>query len=152
MDKDIAGLVDEIGQVRKSMQDVVERIDPQQIIYPGWSIKEVIGHITAWEIVIEKALAVYQKDDPPYFLLEQDFDIFNQEAVDFRSAWSLEQVLAEWKKIRSGLLKTIRLLKEEDLQVEIVLPWGSERTVAELIEIAGEHESEHMEDAIRITG
>ena len=152
MENDIAGLIKEIGQVRQRMLEIVERIDPGKIIYPGWSIKEMIGHITAWEIVIEKALTVYQKGDPPYFLHEQDFDIFNQEAVDFRSTWSLEQVIQEWKKIRADLLKTIQMLKEEDLEVEIVLPWGSERTVAELIEIAGEHESEHMEDAKRIAG
>lgn len=151
MENDIAGLIKEIGQVRKDMMEIVERIDPQRVIYPGWSIKEMIGHITAWEVVIEKTLALYINGDPPYFLREQDFDIFNQEAVDHRSAWSLEQVIQEWKKIRAGLIKTIQMLKEEDLQVEIVLPWGSERTVAELIEIAGEHESEHKEDALRMT-
>ena len=151
MDKDIAGLITEIGQIRNDMVDVVNKIDVGKIIYPGWTVKEIVGHITAWEIVIDKALIAYQKSDPPYFLGEQDFDIFNEEAVAYRASWTLEKVILEWKEVRAALLKTIKKLKEEDLEVEMVLPWGSERTVAELIEIAGEHESEHMEEILKIT-
>ncbi|NQS90797.1 MAG: DinB family protein, partial [Chloroflexi bacterium] len=80
-----------------------------------------------------------------------DFDIFNQEAVDFRANWSLEEVLKEWKGLRSELRKTIQTLKETDLSEELVLPWGSERTMTELIEIIAEHESEHMENIIKVT-
>jgi hypothetical protein len=152
MEKDIAGLITEIGQIRNDMIDVVDKIDIEKIIYPGWTVKEIIGHIIAWEIAIDKALIAYQKNDPPYFLHEQDFDIFNEEAVAYRASWTLEQVFQEWKEVRAALLKTIKKLKEEDLEVEMVLPWGSERTVAELIEIAGEHESEHMVDTERVAG
>ena len=152
MEKDIAELITEIGQIRNDMVDVVNKIDVGKIIYPGWTIKEMIGHITAWELVIDKALIAYQKNDPPYFLHEQDFDIFNGETVAYRASWTLEQVFQEWKEVRAVLLKTIKKLKEEDLEVDMVLPWGSERTVSELIEIAGEHESEHMVDAERVAG
>ncbi len=34
----------------------------------------------------------------------------------------------------------------------MVLPWGSERTLAELIEIIGEHEGEHMDNVVKIAG
>ena len=150
MEKDLAALIDEIGGIRAELEDAARRIDPGNVIYPGWTIKEVIGHITAWEIVIDKALKAYLKGDPPYFLHEQDFDLFNQEVVDFRGDWSLEEVFKEWNAVRDELIKTIRKFKIDDLDVEMVLPWGSERTVTELIEIAGEHESEHMEDVKRV--
>ena len=152
MEKNLTVLLAEIDQVRTDMGNVVQEIDTKLMIYPGWTIKEMIAHITAWEIVIHKALQAYMAGDPPYFLREQDFDIFNEQAVDFRAAWSLEQVLQEWKDVREDLKKTIHKLKETDLTVEMVLPWGSERTVAELIEIIGEHEGEHMEDTIKISG
>ncbi len=152
MEKDLNVLLAEIDQVRTNMGNVVQEIDTKLMIYPGWTIKEMIAHITAWEIVIHKALQAYMAGDPPYFLREQDFDIFNEQAVDFRASWSMEQVLQEWKDVREDLKKTIHKLKETDLTVEMVLPWGSERTVAELIEIIGEHEGEHMDDTIKISG
>jgi len=152
MEKDLNVLLAEIDQVRTDMGNVVQEIDTKLMIYPGWTIKEMIAHITAWEIVIHKALQAYMAGDPPYFLREQDFDIFNEQAVDFRAVWSMEQVLQEWKDVRGDLKKTIHKLKETDLPVEMVLPWGSERTVAELIEIIGEHEGEHMDDTIKISG
>ncbi len=152
MEKDLEILVQEIDQIREKMEVVVQKINPSLEICPGWTIKEAIGHITAWEIVIHKAIQAFLADDPPYFLHEQDFDIFNEEVVEYRSSWTLEQVLSEWKGIRADLKKTILTIKEEDLSVEMVLPWGSERTLAELIEIIGEHESEHLDNALKVAG
>jgi hypothetical protein len=142
----ISGLIRQIDQVREQLRGLVNKTDPTLEICPGWRIKEVIGHITAWEKVIDKALVTYQAGDPPFFLHEQDFDLFNQETVDFRTDWTLEQVIQEWEDARVDLKKTIQKLKESDLEVEMVLPWGSERTIFELIEIVAEHETEHMDE------
>ena len=143
-------LVAYIDSVRGKMDVVLSETDPSLEICPGWRIKEVVSHITAWEIVIQKAIQAFAAGDPPYFLREQDFDIFNQVAVDCRSEWSLEQVLKEWKDVRADLRSTIQALPPELLEKELVLPWGSERTLSELIEILGEHESEHMEAIIKV--
>ncbi len=140
-----------IDGVRQKLGMVISETEPTQEIYPGWTIKEVIGHITAWEIVIHKAIQAFTAGDPPYFLREQDFDLFNQSAVEFRAEWSLEQVLKEWKDVRADLRSAIEALDPGLLEEELVLPWGSERTLSELIEILGEHESEHMEGIIKVT-
>ena len=152
MEKDLAVLLSEIDHIRTEMGQVVQKIDTSLTIYPGWTIKEMIAHITAWETVIHKAIQAYLAGEPPYFLHEQDFDVFNQEAVDFRGDWSLEQVLQEWKDVRAKLVKTIQKIKPDDLSVVMVLPWGSERTVSELIEIIGEHEGEHLGNSKKIAG
>lgn len=152
MEKDLTVLLSEIDQIRTEMGKVVQETDTGLTIFPGWTIKEMIAHITAWEIVIQKAIQAFLAGDPPYFLHEQDFDIFNEEAVNFRASWSMEQTLQEWKDVRKDLKKNIQKLKETDLGVEMVLPWGSERTVAELIEIIGEHEGEHMKDIVKVSG
>ncbi len=152
MEKDLTVLLAEIEQGRTDMVKVVQEIDQGLMISPGWTIKELIAHITAWEIVIHKAFLAFLAGDPPYFLPEQDFDIFNEQAVGFRDSWTFEQVLQEWRDVRVELKKTIQKLKSTDLPVEMVLPWGSERTVSELIEIIGEHEGEHMEELIKVSG
>ncbi|MFL7813758.1 MAG: DinB family protein [Anaerolineales bacterium] len=148
----LSALISYIDGVRQRMEEVVAETDPMVVLCPGWTIKEAIGHITAWEIVIHKAILAYTAGDPPFFLHEQDFDRFNQEAVSDRSEWTLEEVLQEWKDVRTELRKTIQGLDESVLDEELVLPWGSERTMAELIEILGEHESEHLENIIKVTG
>ncbi len=141
-----------IDQLREQLSSQIENIDPSLEISPGWTIKEILGHITAWEIVIHKAIRAFLAKEPPYFLQEQNFDIFNQEAVDYRASWSLEEVIQEWKQVRKELRGTITTLSENDLAVEMVLPWGSERPLAELIEILGEHDFEHLEDIQKLMG
>ena len=149
MVKDINDLLNEIDQTRKGMASLIKDTDPKLEICPGWTIKDVAGHISAWEIVIHKALQAFQAGDPPYFLREQDFDIFNQNQVDKRASWSMEKVLNEYHSVREELNATINKLKEEDLDQELVLPWGSERTIRELIEIISEHEDEHREAVLK---
>jgi hypothetical protein len=138
--------------VRQKMEAVVAETDPILEICPGWTIKEAVGHITAWEIAIHKAILAYKAGDPPYFLPEQDFDLFNRGAVSDRADWPIDDVIQEWKTVRNQLRDTILSLDENDLDEELVLPWGSERTMAELIEILGEHESEHLENIIKAKG
>ena len=140
-----------IDGVRQKMEGVIGKTDPDLEICPGWRTKQIISHITAWEVVIHKAIQAFSAGDPPYFLREQDFDRFNQGAVNFRADWSLEEVLQEWKQVRSDLRAMILDLDPERLAEELVLPWGSERTLAELIEILGEHESEHMDNILKVT-
>ena len=149
---DISDLINSIDSVRKEMKVLIENTDPELEICPGWTIKEVVGHITAWEIVIHKALIAFQAGDPPHFLREQDFDLFNKGEVEKRSGWTLDEVIREWGEVRDDLKKTITKLNEDDLPTEMVLPWGSERTVEELIEIIAEHGQEHAEDVERLTG
>jgi hypothetical protein len=151
MMSEVNDLIQRIDIVRSEMKVVVEGTDPNLEIFPGWTIKEVLVNITSWEIVIHKAILAFRAGDPPYFLREQDFDLFNKNEVEKRSEWGLEQVIREWEEEREDLKKTILKLKETDLPIEMVLPWGSDRTVYELIEIIEEHEFEHMEDIKKAT-
>ncbi|MEJ2413381.1 MAG: DinB family protein [Anaerolineales bacterium] len=148
----LSDLIAYADSVRQKMEAVVAETDTKLEICPGWTIKEAIGHITAWEIAIHKAILAYKAGDPPYFLPEQDFDLFNQGAVSLRADWPFDDVIKEWRTVRDQLRDTILSLDENDLEEELVLPWGSERTMAELIEILGEHEGEHLENIIKSRG
>jgi hypothetical protein len=134
-----------LDQNRSQLAILVEKINPGLEICPGWTIKEILGHITAWEIVTNKAIKNFLAGEPPYFLHEQDFDLYNQAQVKKRSGWTLDEVIREWKVVRASLKKTLSDLNEEDLAKEMVTPWGSERSIQELFEIAAEHEEEHAE-------
>jgi hypothetical protein len=151
MEKDLAALIDEFDQTRKEMLEIVDITDSDLEILPGWTIREILINISSWELIIEKALKAYLTEDPPYFLQEQDFDIYNQESIDVRANSSLEDLIREWKDVRASLKKTIKKLKQSDLDIEMVLPWGSERPIYELIEIIAEHETEHMKDIQNVT-
>jgi hypothetical protein len=146
MTSNLTELINAMDQTRKQMEQVVKGTDPAREIYPGWTIKEILGHITTWEIVIHKGIQAFRDEKPPFFIHNQDFDVFNAEAVEYRSAWSLEQVIEEWRDVRKELRDMIQELEESLLPQEMVTPWGSDRTLHELIEIIVEHESEHMED------
>ena len=145
MDTNLPPLLQLLDQSRKEIGALLKTTDPKLEICPGWTIKEILGHITAWEIVTNKAIKNFLAGEPPYFLHEQDFDLYNQAQVKKRSSWTLEEVIREWKVVRADLKKTLSEINPEDLTKVMVTPWGSERSIQELIEIAAEHEEEHAE-------
>ena len=144
-DSTLFQLITQIDEIREEMRELIQKTDPNVEVCPGWTIKEVLRHITAWENVIHKGILAFRDGEPPYFIHNQDFDLFNQEAVDYRAKWTLEEVIQEWEQVRLELRSTIQGLEESLLFEEMVLPWGSERTLQELIEIVAEHEAEHKD-------
>ena len=65
---EVNDLIQRIDLARSEMEVVVKNTNPKLEIFPGWTIKEVLGNITSWEIVIHKAIKAFRAGDPPLLL------------------------------------------------------------------------------------
>lgn len=142
-------LLDWMDEVRVDMGAQMETIPSSAEICPGWTVKEVLGHISGWEIITRKAIQNYLKDGPPFLLETMDVDACNADMVQERKAWSLEETVKEWEESRAGLKAAIMELDEEDFAEEILFPWGPEGTIQEMLEVIVEHEEWHAQEISR---
>lgn len=136
-------------KVRVEMRAVLERVDPEREVYPGWSMKENIAHITGWEEVTIKSLRALKAGTAPYILPPKSIDAHNDDMVRTRVSMSFEEVLREWEGIRAGLIAAIAGLSEGDFEKWITFPWGPEGTVRDLLAIIADHEGEHARELRR---
>ena len=124
-------------------------LDPRAV--DGWSLKDVVGHIAAWEeLIIQAAYHIYDPSRPEVALFGADIESMNAMMVAKRAANS-------WQMERQSLLDTQMAMNEflakllpGDYRLRGPYPWPEDRgTLAELITQTAEHYDDHRLDIER---
>lgn len=98
-----------------------------------WSVKDVIAHISAWNLEITRSIdEVLQKKAPWY--LSKGETAFNIAEVEKRRDWSLQEVLDEWESSFDSLTHRIEEITAEEWNIDTGLSWadGSALSMASL--------------------
>ncbi len=138
-------LLNWMEQVRIEFRYLAGKAPPDLEITPGWTVKEILCHISGWDLVTEKALRAHL-DGGLYLLETMDIDACNQEMVVMRHAFSRQEIIEDWERSRQSLVSAIETLSESDFTREIIFPWGEEGTILEMLEIIAGHEQKHSEE------
>ncbi len=141
-------LLNWMEQVRVGLRHLAGEVELDLEITPGWTVKEVLCHISGWDLVTEKALQAHL-DGGMYLLETMDIDACNREMVSRRRGLSLDEIIQDFGLSRQKLISTIKLLSASDLDQEIIFPWGEEGTILEMLETIVGHEQEHSEEIAR---
>jgi hypothetical protein len=109
----------------------------------GWRIRDLIGHIAAWDIQVSKSIEAFQAGKE-YCILDLDEDIFNNEAMLQQRDYIFEQVLDYWEEARERFIGSIREVQPQKFSEDLLYPWGDERgSISKLVEYMIEHDEEH---------
>jgi hypothetical protein len=138
-------LTDNLQESRRSLSRAVRTCPVDRDLSPEWTIRELIIHITGWDLAVVKALQAYLNEHPPYLLENPDIDASNQRMVAAREGQPLDQILDEWQQVRETLLETIARLSDNDLTVFWDFPWEERGTLGEMVAVLAEHERWHAE-------
>ncbi|HET89624.1 MAG TPA: DinB family protein [Chloroflexi bacterium] len=139
-------LIQQLDQARDEMRAVLTGIGPRQEIYPGWTIKHVLAHITGWDEVSVAALHAHVAGDDPSPPMAQDIEQYNTEAVAARESLSYEDVVRECERVREQLKTLIMDMPPAKLAEPLLFPWGPTGTVAQLVNVFANHELEHARE------
>ena len=103
----------------------------------GWSVKDVLAHIAAWEWRCASLLEA-SHDTKALLKAQPDVDALNREFYEERKEWGCEEVEYDFRAAHQTLLDAIRQLPPQQLADEFV-----QRTIADE---TWEHYDEHLED------
>lgn len=112
----------------------------QRELSNGWSVKDVLGHLAAWERYCADLLA--QSHVSSVLLqIEVDTNSMNRDIYEEREEWSWEEIEYDFRTTHTALLQTIRNLPEvrlTDNDIQILIA-----------ENTWEHYAEHWDDMQR---
>lgn len=152
-------LLENIGRHRAELEEVIRSLSNDQLVAApagGWSIRDHLAHITAWE---QSAIALLNRRPRHEGLgvsqatyQGHDVDAVNNEIYSKHSQRPVEDVLAEFRQSFQELLAVLQRMSDEDLRKPYshYLPdEPGEETGAPVLEwVAGNtyhHYVEHME-------
>jgi len=145
---DLAKLLDEQDD---QILPAFKAIDSQTMIYAdgGWTLKDIIVHITVWDEQGVNALLAYLKGQT-YPVISEDLDTFNNRTVQERKHLSAEDAYAFWQATRDKIKDAVERMSPEQIESKFQLPWGEEGNVSALVKGLIWHANEHYQEVLEI--
>ncbi|MCK6629545.1 MAG: maleylpyruvate isomerase N-terminal domain-containing protein [Anaerolineae bacterium] len=106
----------------------------------GWSVKDVLSHIAAWEWRCASLLNESHQSDLPLKAMP-DVEALNREFFQERQGWSWAEVEDDFRQAHQAMLAAIRAMPPARLTSKIVQQSIAEET--------WEHYTEHLPDLER---
>lgn len=146
-----AELIARLEHSRAMMLAPLEEIDKNREIYPLWTVREILAHISGWDdAAIAFIRAILEGGQPGLTLAAQGIDVYNAETVSTREGLDYDHIYREYLETRRLLLDLIHQMPEELAAQQYVLPWGGYGALVDMVNIFAPHEEEHAEDARKI--
>lgn len=138
-----------------TMRAQLDEIDKNRKVYPLWTIREILAHLSGWDDTVVGFLSALLKGETPLAVAPRGADVYNEETVSTREGLSYDRILSEYIQTRAKVMELIRTIPEEMVTQVSILPWGEEGSLQDMVNGFGDHELEHAQDVqklIRETG
>lgn len=136
-------LINYLVESRQAMRHVVGMAQEEEEIYPPWTMREILAHISGWDDVTIAALSAHARGEVPLTPASRGIDYYNAQTVSTREGLDFDHILREWETTRQLLIELLVDYPLDRMEVSLAYPWGSKGSVAGIIHIMAEHEHEH---------
>lgn len=143
-------ILDALEDGREHFLDALEDLSDEALLEPGviegWSIKDMLFHLSMWEAELIKLLWQVAHGEKPSTLhfTQIDVDATNATWLELAKGRPLERILDDFQAVRKQTSRRVEALNDRDLEDPKLYPWLDDRPLWEWI--AGdsfEHEAEH---------
>lgn len=146
-------LIAELDAARVDMWQLVDALDPNTEIYPGWTSREMLAHIAGWESVVWQIFNDALNNAPLNPALQdiiKNTDAANAHFVAERQSVPLESARRECEINRFAIKTLLAAIPADAFVTEgVQFPWGRE-TFARWTQGAIEHERFHGGDMAKL--
>ncbi len=149
----------ELGEELCRWQELLANFSEEQLTAPslpgGWSVKDVIAHLMAWQLrTIARVEAALNGGDPQFPNWPQHLDPHDEDDVDELNAWLYETyrdqpwptIYRTWRDNFSRLIELSEQIPEEDLHEVGKFSWLPEYPLSYILTATYDHHHrEHLE-------
>lgn len=143
-------LIQHFENSRAKMIAHLNEIDKNRKVYPLWTIREILAHLSGWDDATIAFIRAIIAGEAPATPAMRGIDVYNTETVATREGLSYDHIYREYIETRKVLLDLIRAMPEEKITQKFILPWGGEGSLMDIVNIFGPHEGEHAEDVRKL--
>lgn len=143
-------LIEILVRSRAKMVAHLEEIDKNREIYPLWTIREMLAHLSGWDDAVIAFIHSLLEGSVPATPADRGIDAYNEETVATREGLDYDHIYREYIETRKTVLALLEKVPEEKITMEYTLPWGDQGTLVGIVHTFGSHEEEHAEDVAKI--
>jgi len=147
-------LLEVINQTWADLNEIIEGLSEEQLHDPsamsnGWSYKDIMAHVTAWEMLaMDRINAAITGEPLKFIVIESDnfADDFNADVYGKNKDRDLETIVADFHKTHGEFVAQIEGLDEAIFPEKLPFDWAGNLTYQVLISANTHwHYNEHIE-------
>jgi hypothetical protein len=150
--KDI--LIERLKSAREHLNQFVSKAPIHKEIYPNWTLKQYLDHLSGWDDAIIESLNAHAKNESVSLTAARGINAYNADTITTREALSIDHTLREFARSREAVIEAIQNLPDEKFDQPFTFAWGDTGTAADLVDIFASHDEEHakhLEEWLRHT-
>jgi hypothetical protein len=131
--------------VLQTVDDFPERLWDTPGACGSWSVKDIIAHLTSYELLLVDGLTQLVSDIPTPYLdkFGDKQDEFNTNEVAARQYATAQQVMDEYNETQLQSIDLLAKIPEEKITQVGTISWNKDRSMVDLVTIIYKHTSEH---------
>jgi hypothetical protein len=145
-------LMNEMDQARVDLWKIVDALDPEIDVCPGWNKRDFYAHIAGWEALVYEVFLCNATGTPlktyPYNNLK-NVEESNTAFVAERQSGTEDNIKLECEINRYAIKRMMDDIPAGDFDKPIQFPWG-QLTAAQFARDAISHEREHANDILKL--
>ncbi len=147
-------LLEVINQTWADLNEIIDGLSEEQLLEPramdnGWSYKDIMAHITAWEMLAMDRINSAQTGEPlRYEVIESDdfANDFNADVYEKYKEKALAEIVDDFHKIHGEFVTQLEGLDDSVLHEKLPFDWAGNLTYQVLISANTHwHYNEHIE-------
>jgi hypothetical protein len=142
-------LFQQLDEARAYLWSVLELVEPEGMINPGWNKRDFYAHIGGWEAWVFEAFRNYVTGEAGRFRPFTSVDDSNRELVQARQSMPEEDAKLECEINRFAIKTLLQNIPIEEYRTPIPFPWGPD-TVVGFFEEAIRHELGHAKEIVQM--
>src|ERR1700690_993915 len=107
--------IEQLGNARRHLTELVNQAPTDKQIYPNWTIKQYIDHVSGWGDAMVEALEAHAKNEPVPQSAARGINAYNAQTVETRQTLNLEHSRREFTAGHARVIQTLRNLPDEKL-------------------------------------
>jgi uncharacterized protein (TIGR03083 family) len=118
--------VDILRYGQRTIDELVDRLRPgdwEAVALGAWTTKDLVGHLGAFEVRFADILATFLDEPLASTLLQDDYTNFNDDQAAIRSAWSVADVLDEYRGAYDRAMGYAARVPPERWSLVGTIPW-----------------------------
>ena len=133
--------IEKLTEERANVLKAIEGVSDVELVQPmaegKWSIKDTLGHLTAWEAAVINAFEQKARGERPTMPNLENLDAWNAEQAAKREGKSADEVRHEFNESRKRLLTIVSGLADDEGL------WSPERSTAKMLSGLIHHDRHH---------
>ncbi len=137
---------------KKEVETALADFPKDQVTVTGavgtWSVKDILAHLTSYELLLLEVLHWYKKDNSPtprMKLMKESYEDFNTKEVASFADKSFDDIYKEYKETYPKVQEIIRTISPEELRKIGTIPWYGEEYALDdyIVYTSYGHKKEH---------